>query len=207
MLDCRFRTVAWPGASSATRARGKRVLRRVFELQWSVTLEEARLATEEEGEEEEAEAETERQTHSGKKLKTQQEKAARLGDARQESVSAVDFFGEPQQASVTPAAEATQDQLYGGKTAEQELQEYFTLPSLSMATNTLHWWKANQKDFPRLARMAREFLATPATSACLERSFSAAGLAFDNLRQAMAEGNLEKLMWAKVNPVNVTTNK
>ena len=36
-----------------------------------------------------------------------------------------------------------------------------------------------------------------------ERFFSAAGLAFEDLRQAMSEGHLEHLMWAKFNVVKL----
>ena len=88
------------------------------------------------------------------------------------------------------------------QTAEEELRAYLALPQESMSVDTLKWWKINEKIYPRVARMARQILAVPATSACCERFFSAAGLAFDDLRQAMNEGHLESLMWAKFNVVN-----
>jgi hypothetical protein len=122
----------------------------------------------------------------------------KVQDARQQGVDAVDFFGgaEVEMVEDDPTAEDKQG-------AEEELAKYLKLPQLSLATDTLAWWKINQDKYPRLARMARQLLAVPATSACCERFFSAAGLAFSDLRQAMSEGHLEAVMWAKFNVVNL----
>ena len=68
-----------------------------------------------------------------------------------------------------------------------------------MKTNVLEWWKANQDKFSRIAKMARQYLGVPALSATVEHFFSAAGLSFSDLRQNMAEGTLEALLWAKFN--------
>ena len=87
--------------------------------------------------------------------------------------------------------------------AEEEVNKYLALPQGSMSVNVLEWWKLHEKEFPRVARMARQSLSVPATSACCERFFSAAGLAFEDLRQAMSEGHLEHLMWAKFNVVKL----
>lgn len=53
--------------------------------------------------------------------------------------------------------------------------EYNAYISLSLAdenTNSLEWWKAYQPNFPNLSRMARDYLAIPATSVPSEQCFS-----------------------------------
>ena len=42
----------------------------------------------------------------------------------------------------------------------------------------INWWANHVKDFPNLARMARQYLGVPATSATVERLFSVVGFAF-----------------------------
>ena len=51
-------------------------------------------------------------------------------------------------------------------------------------------WSRHRTVFPNLSRMARQYLATPATSAGVERLFSAAGLTFGDLAHAMKEETL-----------------
>ena len=71
-----------------------------------------------------------------------------------------------------------------------ELSAYMALPVESMQTNVIEWWRRHQTVFPNLTRMARQYLATPATSAGVERLFSAAGLTFGDLAHAMKEETL-----------------
>ena len=60
------------------------------------------------------------------------------------------------------------------------------------------WWRdVGQARFPRIAVMARQFLAIPAASATAERVFSFAGLTLSDLRKSLVEGTLEAIMWAK----------
>ena len=56
-----------------------------------------------------------------------------------------------------------------------------------------------EKKYPRVALMARQFLAIPATSADVERLFSKAGRAYASFAHAMAEGTLEARMFAGIN--------
>ena len=58
-------------------------------------------------------------------------------------------------------------------------------------------WYTLQARFPRIAVMARQFLAIPASSATAERVFSFAGLTLSDLRKSLVEGTLEAIMWAK----------
>ena len=55
---------------------------------------------------------------------------------------------------------------------ETELDIYLNTPIVHHKTDVLQWWRLHEQDFPHLARMARDFLAIPATSIPVERVFS-----------------------------------
>ena len=56
------------------------------------------------------------------------------------------------------------------------------------------------KDFPNLlARMARQYLGVPATSATVERLFSVVGFAFADRRKSQSAETLANLAFAKLN--------
>ena len=59
-----------------------------------------------------------------------------------------------------------------------------------MHTCVIDWWQQHRHRLPYLNKMARQYLACPATSAWVEHLFSAAGLTFSDLAQAMKEGTL-----------------
>ena len=95
-----------------------------------------------------------------------------------------------------PATPAPQQRV-----SETEAEKYLKLvpvPKL-MTTDILDWWATHEAEFPNLARMARQFLGCPATSASAERVFSWAGRLYNDLTQHMTDGTLEERMWAKVN--------
>jgi hypothetical protein len=51
----------------------------------------------------------------------------------------------------------------------------FNEGKLDVKANILMWWKVHAVRFPYLSRLARRYLAMPATSASVERLFSVAG--------------------------------
>jgi hypothetical protein len=53
-----------------------------------------------------------------------------------------------------------------------EYKIYQSLPLSDQDTNPLEWWKQHQSQFPNLSRMARDYLAIPATSVPSEEAFS-----------------------------------
>lgn len=53
-----------------------------------------------------------------------------------------------------------------------ELEIYLSLPPTDEQTIPLQWWKANELQFPKLARMAQDYMAIPATSVPSEQCFS-----------------------------------
>ena len=65
---------------------------------------------------------------------------------------------------------------------ETELSAYMRMQQLSSDTDPLMWWKQHQQEFPRLARMTRQYLAVPASSASPERLFSSVGLVKSDLQ-------------------------
>lgn len=92
---------------------------------------------------------------------------------------------------VEEAAEAT---LEGH---EDELDKYLALPvEKNTDLDVLAWWKAqdNKKDgLPILAKMARQFLGRPASSAGVERMFSKAGKLHGEDKASQQDGTLECL--------------
>jgi len=51
----------------------------------------------------------------------------------------------------------------------------FNEGKLDVKANILIWWKVHAVRFPYLSRLARRYLAMPATSASVERLFSVSG--------------------------------
>ena len=86
-------------------------------------------------------------------------------------------------------------------------QRQLRAPNTLSNLEVLSWWQAQEPRFPNLARMVRQFLACPASSASAERIFSLAGRLFDDKSQAMKEENLEDRMWAKQHVLNQRAKK
>ena len=63
----------------------------------------------------------------------------------------------------------------------------------------LAWWRNFRLSAPRLAEMARQFLATPASSAGIEGLFNAAHLTYGDLSDAMTEDTLAQRLLAMSN--------
>ena len=71
--------------------------------------------------------------------------------------------------------------------------------SLQFQLGVIHWFggKKNENTFPRIAKMARQYLGVPVTiySASVERVFSGVGLTFADLRKTMKDSTLESICW------------
>eukprot|EP00966_Prymnesium_polylepis_P005656 129059-Prymnesium_polylepis.1 len=61
----------------------------------------------------------------------------------------------------------------------------------------LKWWAAKESKWPNLAKMVKQYLAAPASSAGVERVFSAAGN--NDLRKSAIEETLEHSISAAFN--------
>jgi hAT family C-terminal dimerisation region/BED zinc finger len=66
------------------------------------------------------------------------------------------------------------DHIYKRPRLEQrdELKDYLDEPKVPSETRVLGWWQVHASKYPRLAMMARDYLAIPATGAPVERIFS-----------------------------------
>lgn len=53
-----------------------------------------------------------------------------------------------------------------------EVEKYLAHPPEERDSNPLDWWRLNSHRYPKLAILARRYLATPASSAASERLFS-----------------------------------
>ena len=60
------------------------------------------------------------------------------------------------------------------KDIPDEVQRFLDLAPVGRDIEALDWWKMHEKEFPVCAKMARDILAIPASSAECERIFSAA---------------------------------
>jgi hypothetical protein len=63
----------------------------------------------------------------------------------------------------------------------------------------LPWWKNNGSSFPRVANMAKKYLAIPATSAASERLFSATGRLINKFRSSLLPERVESLAFLNMN--------
>eukprot|EP00731_Ephydatia_muelleri_P000746 Em0001g746a len=80
---------------------------------------------------------------------------------------------------------------------KEDCDQYLSIPAISAKSDPLVWWQQNQDRFPHVAKMARQHLGVPATSASVERVFSGVGLTFSDLRQNMKDSTLESICWIK----------
>jgi hAT family C-terminal dimerisation region len=87
--------------------------------------------------------------------------------------------------------------------ADAELQEYLATPVDPSARDALKWWYDHRFRFPRVSRMARDYLAIPPTSVEVERVFSRGRILLSHLRNRMSPQTTRKMMclnsWFKVN--------
>jgi hypothetical protein len=84
-------------------------------------------------------------------------------------------------------------------------------PAAPKKTDVLAWWKLRDHNeaanpstgrpegLPHLARMVRQWLGAPATSAGVERLFSKAGSMHHDLKGSMEDGSLEHSLIATAN--------
>ena len=95
---------------------------------------------------------------------------------------------------VEPICDATVDQ--------DQLDLYLSLPQeMNVDTfDVMVWWNAKAKELPDVYRMARQFLGCPATTAGVERAFSAAGRMHDDLKKSTSEDTLEHMLRVKMGP-------
>ena len=85
------------------------------------------------------------------------------------------------------------------KTYVEELESYLEEPEIESTRNPLHWWRENEERFPRIAKVARKYLAVPASSIASERVFSTAGNIMNKKRCSLSSKHLNILIFIKQN--------
>ena len=80
-----------------------------------------------------------------------------------------------------------------------EIQTYLNEPCLSDDSDAMAYWKGHEDMFSHIAKVAKRYLAVPASSASVERAFSIAGKIFRPDRCRMSDANFETLMFIKCN--------
>ena len=117
------------------------------------------------------------------------------------------FFAMPLAPMLAPAAAAPMQ-----APAQDDLDKYLALPAeANMDLDVLAWWKARDhthranpatgqpEGLPALAKMARQFLGRPASSAGVERMFSKAGKLYDDAKKGQNDDKLEAALFASAN--------
>lgn len=71
--------------------------------------------------------------------------------------------------------------------------------SAKSVDNPLAWWRDHEKVFPRVAKLAKKYLASPGTSITSERGFSKGGIIVDPLRCSLSDEHTGQLMFLAMN--------
>ena len=170
LLDPRFKNFDFPGASAAQRAKAFGFLRAAWVADWKPA------AT--------TPASTPRAPSSSSTSKPIDCKKQSFGAF----MASVETLNAPDNVDPPP------------KSAIDELSQYLALPqNPDSDLDVLVWWRLHMKEFPHLAKMARQFLGAPATSAGPERLFRLAGRMHDDMKKATKEGTLQHTLMAAVN--------
>lgn len=82
---------------------------------------------------------------------------------------------------------------------KDEISQYMSLPAVSVDADPLSWWRQHKAMFPILSRLARKFLAIPATSAPCERVWSTAGNVVTKRRARLTDEHVDCLVFLHEN--------
>jgi hypothetical protein len=103
--------------------------------------------------------------------------------------------------SVLGAIKKEKETTADGGGGHDELEEYLASPDVTDIDDfdLLKWWKAKESTWPALSKMAKQYLAAPASSAGVERVFSAAGKMHSDLRKSMSDESMKHSLFASFN--------
>ncbi|KAL1006608.1 hypothetical protein UPYG_G00074390 [Umbra pygmaea] len=80
------------------------------------------------------------------------------------------------------------------ESTEQRVECYKAEPKMDMEGCPLQWWSKREGAYARLARIARKYLSTPATTVPCERLFSLSGHIVQKKRAALSPDNVNRLV-------------
>jgi hypothetical protein len=89
--------------------------------------------------------------------------------------------------------------------ASDEVEEYIKEDKIPFEQCPFNWWLNKKNKYPVLAKMARIFLAIPATSTSSERLFSDAGNLLTSKRSRMDSELFKRMMFLKRNATKVAS--
>jgi hypothetical protein len=89
-----------------------------------------------------------------------------------------------------PVRKLSYDEIMSKKFAEKGMDQaaatpFHQLPPLPKKVSPLQWYKVKERTYPKHARLARRYLAIPATSAPCERLFSTGGRVIEKRRASL----------------------
>ncbi|XP_039516037.1 zinc finger BED domain-containing protein 4-like [Pimephales promelas] len=82
---------------------------------------------------------------------------------------------------------------------KEEVTLYKSVDCISLDSNPLEWWRTNEPTYPHIAKLAKHYLAVPATSVPSERVFSTAGDIVTASRSSLSADNVDKLIFLTKN--------
>ena len=83
--------------------------------------------------------------------------------------------------------------------SEMELKYYLECKKIERSSDPLVWWKMNCHALPRLASLAKKYLATPSTSVPSERIFSKTGELISKKRSNLKKSNVDMIIFLNKN--------
>eukprot|EP00854_Cymbomonas_tetramitiformis_P034287 gene34287-biopygen23875 len=101
----------------------------------------------------------------------------------------IDWKPKPVAAEEPPPAQSESEEM-------DELRKYFAFPDAKPDVDPVVWWKAHLSELPNLARMARQLLVVPASTAGVERAFSVVSSIHGDLRKSLQEGTIQHTLMA-----------
>ena len=81
----------------------------------------------------------------------------------------------------------------------RQMSLYREADGCDIDANPLDWWKAHDKQFPSLAKVARRILLIPASSAESERNFSTTGILTEKRRARLGPENVRSMLFVNKN--------
>ena len=84
-----------------------------------------------------------------------------------------------------------------GREKKSELERYLAMETDETDVDVLEWWKYRAGKYPCLARIARDYLAIPATSAPAERVFSGGADLITRKRGSLSEDTIRACLCLK----------
>lgn len=79
-------------------------------------------------------------------------------------------------------------------TSGEEIQKFFEEPMLAETCDPLKFWQKKSGEFPILSRLAKRYLAFPATSGSVERLFSISGAIIRSHRAKINVSTAENIL-------------